>query len=291
MYRDGEEFLAGVGAFLEAGLEEDEPVMAAVPAPRLELLHDRFGEAVRLEDMSELGRNPSRIIPAVRDWLDGHGPRPARFVGEPIWPGRSACEAAEGLRHEALLNLAFAGDLVSILCPYDAARLDPEVVDDAGLTHPLLVCDGHTADSARFTDPETVYAAADRELSPPVGPVSSLPVTENLAKLREFVSERTGGLDADRRFDLLLAVNEAAVNTLMHGDGHGVLRMWRDDGELVCELSDGGTSFADPLAGRRRPDPRISRGRGLWMINQVCDLVELRAGPGGTVVRLHMSLS
>jgi len=291
MYRDGEDFLAGVGAFLEAGLEAGEPAMAAVPAPRLELLRDRFGEAVRLADMAELGRNPSRIIPAVRDWLDGQGPRPTRFVGEPIWPGRSPCEAAEGLRHEALLNVAFAGDLVSILCPYDMAGLEPQVVGDAGLTHPQLVCDGHTADSARFTDPETVYAAADRELPPPVEPVSRLPVTRDLATLREFVAERFDGLDESRRFDLLLAVNEAAVNTLVHGDGHGVLSIWHDAGELVCEISDGGVSIADPLAGRRRPDPLRSHGRGLWMINQVCDLVELRAGPTGTTVRLHMSLS
>jgi hypothetical protein len=77
----------------------------------------------------------------------------------------------------------------------------------------------------------------------------------------------------------------------VHGDGHGVLTVWRDDGELLCELSDGGASIADPLVGRRRPDPHITSGRGLWMINQVCDLVELRAGPTGTTVRLHMSLS
>ena len=291
MYRDGEDFLAGVGAFLEAGLEAGEAAMAAVPAPRLELLHDRFGEAVRLEDMTELGRNPSRIIPAVRDWLDGQGPRPARFVGEPIWPGRGPREAAEGLRHEALLNVAFAGDLVSILCPYDMANLEPEVVGDAGLTHPQLVCDGHTADSARFSDPEKVYAAANHELPPPVEPVSRLPVTHDLAALREFVAERFDGLDESRRFDLLLAVNEAAVNTLVHGGGHGVLSIWHDDGQLVCEISDGGASIADPLVGRRRPDPLTSHGRGLWMINQVCDLVELHAGPAGTTVRLHMSLS
>jgi anti-sigma regulatory factor (Ser/Thr protein kinase) len=241
--------------------------------------------------MSELGRNPSRIIPAVRDWLDGHGPRPARFVGEPIWPGRSACEAAEGLRHEALMNVAFAGDLVSILCPYDTARLDPEVVDDAGLTHPLLVCDGHTADSGCYTDPATVYAAADRALPAPAEPAASMPITTDLAALREFVATHADGLGEDRCFDLLIAVNEAAVNTLVHGDGDGVLSVWREDGEIVCELSDGGASIADPLAGRRRPDPRSSTGRGLWMINQVCDLVELRPGPDGTRVRLHMSLS
>ena len=70
-----------------------------------------------------------------------------------------------------------------------------------------------------------------------------------------------------------------------------MLSIWHEDGELVCEISDGGGSIADPLAGRRRPDPLRPHGRGLWMINQVCDLVELRAGPTGTTVRLHMSLS
>jgi anti-sigma regulatory factor (Ser/Thr protein kinase) len=291
MYSDDEDFLARVGAFLEAGLDAGEPVMAAVPAPRCELLRDRFGEAVRLVDMAELGRNPSRIIPAVRDWLDGHGQISARYVGEPIWPGRSAAEAAEGLRHEALLNLAFAGDTVSILCPYDTTNLDPGVVDDAGLTHPQLMCNGHTAESASYADPETVYTATDRALSAPVEPVSRMRITRDMTALREFVSARVDGLDRGRRFDLLLAVNEAAANTFVHGDGHGELRVWRDNGELVCELSDGGASIADPLAGRRRPDPRTSTGRGLWMINQVCDLVELRPGPGGTTVRLHMSLS
>jgi anti-sigma regulatory factor (Ser/Thr protein kinase) len=291
MYTDAEEFLAGVGAFLEAGLDDGEPVMAAVPGLRLELLRERFGEAVRYVDMTELGRNPGRIIPAVRDWLDGHGDGPARFVGEPIWPGRSAPEAAEGLRHEALLNLAFAGDPVSILCPYDTAALNADVVEDAALTHPQLVCDGHAADSDRYTDPAVVYAAADRALAEPVAPVIAMPVTGDLGALREFVARHSGELDEQRRFDLQLAVNEAAVNTLVHGDGHGVLSVWRTDCELVCEVSDRGASIVDPLAGRRRPDPLSSDGRGRWMINQVCDLVELRPGSGGTRLRLHMSLS
>ena len=30
---------------------------------------------------------------------------------------------------------------------------------------------------------------------------------------------------------------------------------------------------------------------GLLIVHQVCDLVELRSGPGGTAIRLHMRLS
>ena len=31
-------------------------------------------------------------------------------------------------------------------------------------------------------------------------------------------------------------------------------------------------------------------GQGLWVVNQVCDLVELRSGRTGTTVRLQMRL-
>ena len=47
--------------------------------------------------------------------------------------------------------------------------------------------------------------------------------------------------------------------------------------------------IADPLAGRVRRAPD-SRGHGLFLVNQVCDLVELRTGQAGTTVRMHMSL-
>ena len=48
--------------------------------------------------------------------------------------------------------------------------------------------------------------------------------------------------------------------------------------------------IADPLAGRDcRPATDLG-GRGLYMVNQLCDLVELRSSPEGSVVRLHMQL-
>jgi hypothetical protein len=58
---------------------------------------------------------------------------------------------------------------------------------------------------------------------------------------------------------------------------------------MFCEVRDEGWIF-DPLVGRRRPPPE-ERGQGLWLVNHVCDLVELRSGPAGTTVRLRMRLS
>jgi anti-sigma regulatory factor (Ser/Thr protein kinase) len=91
--------------------------------------------------------------------------------------------------------------------------------------------------------------------------------------------------------DLVLAVSELAANTMAHTVGQGLVRLWAAGGEFICQIDDAG-QLADPLAGRLRPDPTAPGGsRGLWMVQQVCDLVEVRAGAAGTSIRLHMRLS
>ena len=56
--------------------------------------------------------------------------------------------------------------------------------------------------------------------------------------------------------------------------------------EVLCQVHDSGR-ITDPLAGRVRHGPD-DRGHGLWLVNQVCDLVELRSGDAGTTVRIHL---
>jgi hypothetical protein len=49
-----------------------------------------------------------------------------RGIGEPIFPERDRQVLIECERHEALLNLAFAGsERFWLLCPYDVAALPP----------------------------------------------------------------------------------------------------------------------------------------------------------------------
>jgi anti-sigma regulatory factor (Ser/Thr protein kinase) len=66
-----------------------------------------------------------------------------------------------------------------------------------------------------------------------------------------------------------------------------VLRVWQEDGRLICEVKDRGTA-EDPLVGRRQPPPDQGGGWGVWIAHQLCDLVQFRSGSGGTVVRVHM---
>ena len=66
--------------------------------------------------------------------------------------------------------------------------------------------------------------------------------------------------------------------------------MWHEPDALVCEVRDEGDLASAPL-GHGRPEPLQLEGRGLWLVNQVCDLVQIRALEGGTVVRIRMDLA
>jgi hypothetical protein len=72
-----------------------------------------------------------------------------------------------------------------------------------------------------------------------------------------------------------------------HGGGRGDIRIWPEGDVLICEVRDRGR-LDDPLAGRRRPDLVELGGHGLWIANQVCDLVQMRSFPEGSAVRIHM---
>ena len=123
----------------------------------------------------------------------------------------------------------------------------------------------------------------------PPGLVESYPFHLDLAPLREIVRARArgAGLPPHRVVDLVLAVGEATANTVRHAGGAGTLRIWQDETEIVCEVSDGG-SMKDPQAGRRRPAAGTRGGQGLWIIHQACDQVEVTSGDTGTVLRMHM---
>jgi anti-sigma regulatory factor (Ser/Thr protein kinase) len=115
--------------------------------------------------------------------------------------------------------------------------------------------------------------------------------TNDLAAVRAVVYRCAleAGLPEARAVDLVLAVSEVAANTVRHAKSPGSLKIWYDTEEIVCQIQDEGV-IADPLAGRRRPSLEAMGGHGLWIVNQVCDEVEIRSDETGTTVRLHMGL-
>lgn len=286
-YRSQSEYASQITAFVEAGLDAGEPAFVAVPGDRAIAIRaslDGVAREVVFADMAELGRNPARIIPEVRSFTDKHPGRRIRYVGEPIWPGRSTGEIREATRHEALVNLAFAQVEATILCPYDVPGLAPSVLADARRTHQEPAAAGATARTWR----DNLPPECDLPLSPPPAEAEILPYEADLAPLRRLVERhaRRAGLGADRTIDLVLAANEIAANTISHTAAGGVIHMWHTGAEVLCQVHDSGR-ITDPMAGRVRHGPD-GRGHGLWLVNQVCDLVELRSGDAGTTVRLHM---
>jgi anti-sigma regulatory factor (Ser/Thr protein kinase) len=113
----------------------------------------------------------------------------------------------------------------------------------------------------------------------------------DLSQVRALVWQhaRQAGLTEGRANDLVLAVSEVAANTLRHTRSPGILAIWHDEDEVVCEIRDEGT-ITDPLVGRSKPPPGASGGHGLWLVRQVCDLVELTSDANGTTIRMHMAL-
>jgi anti-sigma regulatory factor (Ser/Thr protein kinase) len=98
---------------------------------------------------------------------------------------------------------------------------------------------------------------------------------------------RECGLSDGRVDDLVLAADELATNSVRYGGGSGAVLMWADADAVVTEFTDGGT-IAAPLVGRLRPAVHSYGGRGIFLVNQVTDLVQIRSGPSSTRVRVTM---
>jgi anti-sigma regulatory factor (Ser/Thr protein kinase) len=248
--------------------------------------------SLQFEDAGSLGTNPARLMPRWSDFVSRFdGGRPLMGVGA-IRYERTPAERSESELHEALLNVAFAvGTVWRLLCPYDVSA-DRDAVAEARRTHPWVIDGDRREPSSTYLG---VGAAATTMSEPlPKAPSGAAQLAfgqPELSDLRDFLRGhlRDSGLSPHRIEDLLLASHEAATNCIRHGNGAGRISLWREDSRVLCEVSGNGL-VTDPLVGRQTPDPRLGSGLGLWIVNQVCDLVQLRSGPEGTVVRMHMNL-
>ena len=291
LYHGTGDYLEHVLAFVRAGLASAEPVFVALPGGLGWRVQAAAGAAARqlaVADMNELGRNPARITLALGSFAGQHAGQRIRIVTEPLWRGRSDAEAAEVMKHEALVQLAVGALDAQILCPYNAAELGPALIDGARHAHPEIFERGRRGPSSGYRAGGGVRPEA--ELPPPPAAAEVIAYRSRLYPVRVLVGRyaERAGLPADRRADLVLAVSELIANTLAHTAGGGTAHIWTSGHEVICQVHDGGW-ITDPLAGRKRPPPD-SAGQGLWVVNHVSDLVEMRSGPAGTTTRLHFRL-
>jgi anti-sigma regulatory factor (Ser/Thr protein kinase) len=297
LFYDGDEdFVATCRAFAEEGLDRGEPVLAMVGSRKLALLRETLGERaddVELADMEVIGRNPARIIPAWRRFVSDHASENGgrmRGIGEPIWAERAPDELAECQLHESLINLAFAAaDSFRLVCPYDTAALPDEVIEEACRSHPVVSERGEARSCGDYRGIDRVAARFSEPLPEPPPDADQMSVTvDDLREARSLVRRRaqSAGI-GERADDLVLAVNEILSNSLHHARHAGVLRIWDEPGGLVCEVRDSG-HIHEPLIGREEPAAGQVGGHGVWLVNLVCDLVQVRSSEDGSAVRMKM---
>jgi anti-sigma regulatory factor (Ser/Thr protein kinase) len=284
------EYHAGLSEFVQEGASAGEPVLVAVPSGRLppgwNLAAGMSG--ARGLDVADLGRNPSRLMPAIRAFADEHPGQHVRVVCELAWPGRSPPELGEVAIYEAMVNQAFAAIPVAMLCPYDTAGLPRAAISAAYASHPWLRQGGRERGSGEYRSGPDSRGRPTLPL--PVPPdVRSLSYHNDLRQVRALVAAEAdrAGLSGPRRTDLVIAASEVAANTLKHTGRAGLVRVWVTGDEILCQFDDSG-HIEDPLAGYGRTAEDEPGGHGLWLVNQVCDLAEIHTSTLGTTIRLHM---
>lgn len=126
---------------------------------------------------------------------------------------------------------------------------------------------------------------------------SSLDSVNKLEQAAEQVAQRAG-LDDDEVFRVSMAVREAAVNAVLHGNAYDPLKKMTAQfevasGELIIRITDQGkgldpSTLPDPLA----PENILSgSGRGIFLIRTFMDEVHFKTLQPGTEITMVKHLA
>lgn len=292
-YGSERELSSLVRPFVEFGVANEEPVVCVASTASATVLARAAGDresAIRFVAPADWYRSPNHTLDEMCALVGDH--QRVRVIGEPPARARWWLEAQEWQRVDSLSN-AVAADLpITTVCLYDTRRVAMTTIQQALRTHPHVLTSNGSQRSDGYIDPADFAAECNRhEL---VAPASSLQHTitspgelgASRDKLREAA---TGyGVAEHRASDLAMAVSEIVTNALEHGGGVAKQRVWSEEHGLICEIFDPGGGFDDPFAGYRQPSARNSRGRGLHMARQLCDLMRISPTAAGTTVWLYL---
>ena len=102
----------------------------------------------------------------------------------------------------------------------------------------------------------------------------------------------TTGLCGPALEDFVLAINEIITNAVVHGGGQGRLRLWLTTGLVHCEVRDFGRGARpDRFNGLHLPPTFSSGGRGMYLVRQLCESVDVHTSPTGTTVSVSYRLT
>jgi anti-sigma regulatory factor (Ser/Thr protein kinase) len=288
--------------FLEAGLAAGDLTVLSCTPGTADLVRRELGPGARsLESDAGLvpqGIRPPDVFALLRRYahraIEGGSGR-LRVLAE-VPATDDPRQAREEMRVEAAVNQVMADLPVTNLCVYDSRRLPADLVASARSTHPHLVSPAAWSANAAYTEPASFVRSLPTPREPLEGtpPVVQVRSAATLAELRRRMTGPLPGIvrDEEQLEDLRLAISEVAANAFRHGTRPVSGRLWSDARELVCEITDSGTTFDNPLAGFV-PAHGYDLGRGgmgLWLARKLCDHVDLFPEPTGFTVRLTAAL-
>jgi len=293
VYDNEHDFVDRVTSFLGPGADDGEACMAVLSLEKWNLLREGLGdswERIRYLDRDSLYTRPLAALAnydaALRRTLDDGAPA-FYLLGEIPVTTRPALWKAWTL-YEAVINRAFAGRPISILCGYDLREQPDAAVEGALRTHPRILVDGWE-DNPLYQDPAHVVA----ELTPrpeAITDLRELPLDADVDAFSQRLRRELATLqvpDAQAE-NLVLAAAEVFDNARTHGHGARSQRLGRIGGLIVWELSDNGPGFDDALAGYLPPRQEDASGRGLWVARQLAREVEFLFSPQGFTTRVWM---
>jgi anti-sigma regulatory factor (Ser/Thr protein kinase) len=286
-YHGQDAFLSCCSAVADRALNHDEQLMFVMSAAKVDALQARLGgdlDDITYLDADEQVRNPARLLTLFDSFRSGGRHRRCVGVHEPAVAGTSATLAETRFAESVLNSPALQSWNLAVLCMYDATGLDEAARTEMRRSHPSV----RGEDGNPAYQPDRAGALFAEPLPAPPPHARGHEVHDrHLVPVRDFVRRNAGELAPDRREDLVLAADEIITNSVKHGGGHCRVAMWHENGSVVCDVQDAG-HITDPLVGRLAPKADATAGRGLWLANHLCDLVQIRSSQAGTTVRLRI---
>jgi anti-sigma regulatory factor (Ser/Thr protein kinase) len=297
-YESDDELLGTVVPFLEQGLKAAEPTLVVLNDQAAELLRAAVGHP-DLVFLSSRDRrdDPASTILRHREILAGHvagGAQHVRVVGEVPHPGHGS-PWGWWARYEATINHAYAEFPLWNVCPYDLRITPDAVVEDVVRTHPWLAGDdGSRVENARYQDPREFLLGQPVTADPLESAAPQFDLLDPTPGAARRVVRACGALLPVEAFDIddvVLCVNEAVTNALVHGRPPVRMRLWSTADRIVVTVADGGEGPGDPFVGlvpatREESAAAGSAGLGLWMAHQMCSHLTLDRSADGFSVRL-----
>ncbi|HEY6637638.1 MAG TPA: sensor histidine kinase [Solirubrobacterales bacterium] len=292
IYGSDREFMDVALPFVESGLRSGQPTLVTVQDRHCKNLGDALGGTAAgltlcpAEDWYETSartRDKFARWVAEHAWIGGRG----RLIAEPPWALGHEAQVRDWARHESVINIAFEGQPLTLICPYDARALPEEILRHARGTHPEIVDGDGVSVSPSYEDPtdfcRRMDSAVEAQRGAPALELSfGLEVLPEVRRTVRSFAQEAGMVDW-RAEELVLAVNEIATNAVVHGRPPATARVWHADDEIVVEVADGGDGIHDALAGQLTPPPTALGGRGLWLTRLLCDAVDVRSPRGSAV--------